>query len=280
MKGVILAAGYGTRFLPASKTVPKEMFPLIDRPAIAFIVEEFINSGITEILIVSSRRKKVLEDYFDREIELEEALGETPRAALLTPPRARFTFVRQQAMRGTGDALLLCEDFAAGGPLVIAYPDDLVFAETPLTRQLITCRQDAAESVLAVMPVPEEETHRYGIVEADEAGRVARLVEKPAPGTARGNLAQIGRYIITPELFPLLKEEREKNPAGEYYQINPLNTLAARGRVRALAFAGQRLDIGQPEGYLEAILEYALTRPDLRPGLARTLGRIGDKLKE
>ena len=280
MKGVIIAAGYGTRFLPATKTVPKEMFPLIDRPAIDFIVQEFIDSGITEILIVSSRRKKVLEDYFDREVELESVFlrEKSPKLDKITPPRANFTFIRQQRMRGTGDALLACENFAGGEPLVVAYPDDLVFSKTPLTRQLMEGRDTEGDSVMAVMRVPEEETHRYGIVEADESGLVSGIVEKPAPGTAAGNRALIGRYIITPDIFPLLREERDKNPEGEYYQIDPVNRLAEKGRVRAVEFEGLRLDTGAPAGYLRAIMEYALMREELKPALREAIEAIRPEL--
>jgi len=280
MKAVIIAAGYGTRFLPATKTIPKEMFPLIDRPAIDFIVQECIDSGIEEILIISSRRKKVLEDYFDREIELENVFqaGNSPELEKINPPAARFTFIRQQRMRGTGDALLACENFAAGEPLVVAYPDDLVFGPLPLSRQLIECRSSDRDCVLAVMRVPGEDTHRYGIVESGPDGQVRRIVEKPAPGTATCNLALIGRYIITPEIFPLLREEQKKNPEGEYYQIDPMNRLAERGVVRAVEFKGQRLDTGAPEGYLRAVLEYALMREDLRPTLKQAVEALSRRL--
>jgi UTP--glucose-1-phosphate uridylyltransferase len=266
MKGLILAAGYGTRFLPATKTLPKELFPLVDRPAIHFLVEEFIASGITEILIITSRRKKALEDYFDREIELEETFrreGRDDRLALIAPPRAKISFIRQQAMRGTGDALLLAREFAGGDPLCVAYPDDLVFGETPLAAQLAACLTAEVGTVLAVMDVPDDERGRYGIVTADASMRVSSIIEKPRPGQTTSNLALIGRYFLAPEAFPLLEEERRKHPNGEYYQIDPVNTLAAAGKVAACRFHGLRLDVGEPLGYLAALVEYALRRDDL-----------------
>lgn len=266
MKGVIIAAGYGTRFLPASKTIPKEMFPLIDRPAISFIVDEFLASGIRDILIVSSRRKKALEDYFDREAELESVFlkeGKLDKLDKIRPQDANFYFVRQKAMRGTGDALLLSEQFAAGDTICVAYPDDIVFGKRPLAQQLQECRESPEQCVLAVMEVDPGEAHRYGIVELQDRDRVRRVVEKPPPGTAPSNLAVIGRYLVTAEIFPLLKEERKKHPDGEFYQVEPVNKLAGAGKVRVCPLAGQRLDIGEPLGYLKAITQYALQRDDL-----------------
>ncbi len=269
MKGVIVAAGYGTRFLPASKTVPKEMFPLIDKPAIAFIVEEFIEAGIKEILIISSRRKKSLEDYFDREIELETVFtkeGQSEKLEKIRPDDALIYFVRQKEMRGTGDALLLAESFAGNEPLCIAYPDDIVFSQKPLAAQLEEAMTNKNQAILGVMEVPFEETDRYGIVEITN-DKVTKIIEKPAKGTAPSNQAVIGRFIIPPEIFPLLKEERKKSPTGEFYHIDPLNILAKQGLVKSLPFEGLRVDVGDQLGYVKAIIEYGLMRDDLKEPL-------------
>lgn len=268
MKGVIVAAGYGTRFLPATKTVPKELFPLVDKPALAFLVDEYLAAGIDELLVITSRRKKALDDWFDREVELEGVFtreGKAARLAQIAPPAARVSFARQHTMRGTGDALLLAESFAAGEPLLVAYPDDLVFGPDPLAAQLARAATAPDECLLAVMQVPMEETERYGVVRlaAGSADRVAEVVEKPARGTAPSNLAVIGRFVLAPEIFPLLRAERDKHPDGEFFHIGPLNTLAAAGKVRAVPFTGLRLDIGEPLGYLAASVEYALSRPEL-----------------
>lgn len=278
MKGVIVAAGYGTRFLPASKTIPKEMFPLIDKPAIAFIVEEFIASGIKEILIISSRRKKSMEDYFDREIELETVFtkeGNNEKLEKIKTDDALIYFVRQKEMRGTGDALLLAESFAGDEPLCIAYPDDIVFSKKPLAAQLEAAMGNKNEAILGVMQVPFAETDRYGIVEVDNQ-QVSKIIEKPPAGTAPSNQAVIGRFIIPPSIFPLLKEEKEKNPSGEFYHIDPLNILAKQGLVKAIPFEGLRVDVGDTLGYVKAIIEYGLMRDDIKEPLQDFLDKKGN----
>jgi len=277
MKGVIVAAGYGTRFLPASKTIPKEMFPLIDKPAIAFIVEEFIESGIKEILIISSRRKKSMEDYFDREIELETVFtkeGQKEKLKKIRPNDALIYFIRQQEMRGTGDALLLAESFAGNEPICIAYPDDIVFSKKPLAAQLEAAMTSQNQAILGVMEVPFEETDRYGIVEINDR-KVTQIIEKPPKGTAPSNHAVIGRFIIPPEIFPLLKKEREKSPTGEFYHIDPLNILAKKGLVKSHPFEGLRVDVGDTLGYVKAIIEYGLMRDDIKEPLQEFLNDKG-----
>lgn len=265
MKGVIIAAGYGTRFLPGTKTIPKEMFPLVNKPAIAFIIEEFAAAGIRDVLIVTSRRKKALDDYFDREIELETVFLKEGRANLLAaiaPPDMSILFARQQAMRGTGDALLLAEAFAAGGPICVAYPDDLVLGADPLAAQLMRASTGPDECVLGVMPVPRQDVCRYGIIAPGRDMRVESVIEKPPVEKAPSELAIIGRFILPSAIFPLLHAERDKNPAGEFYHIDPVNILARAGKVRYAPFTGMRLDVGEPLGYVKATIEYALTMPE------------------
>lgn len=277
MKGVIIAAGYGTRFLPATKTIPKEMFPLIDKPAIAFVVEEFIQSGITDILIVSSRRKKSLEDYFDREVELESVFTKENQAKKLEkikPYRANFHFVRQQEMKGTGDALLLAEQFAGNDPICVAYPDDLVFGGQPLAKQLFDGVDGPNQSAIAVMDVPDEETHRYGIAAMDAEGMIRDMIEKPAPGKAPSNTALIGRYLLTPDIFPLLHEERKRSTGGEVFQTGPMCKMAHNGQIKGIKFSGERLDVGEPLGYLKAIIKYGLSKTEYKSELMTWLQSV------
>lgn len=270
VKGVIVAAGYGSRFLPVTKTIPKEMLPLIDKPAIAFIVDEFLQSGIREILIISSRRKKALEDYFDREVELEQVFtSETKTEALekIDPGPAQMFFTRQQVMNGTGHALLLAEAFTADSPFVVAYPDDLVFSKTPLSRQLIEAYKSSDKSVLAVKNLIDEDVSRYGVIDpatSNNPYQVRRLVEKPPPGKEPSHLVSFGRYLFKPQIYEHLREGLKHHTGGEYYHVPAINALAAEGRMVALDFEGDRLDTGDPVGFLEATCRYALSHPKYR----------------
>lgn len=282
MYGIIVAAGYGTRFLPVTRTVPKEMLPLIDKPSIAFVVDEFIASGIEDIIIITSRRKKVLDDYFDRDVELESVFvreGRTDKLALAAPPKARFSFVRQTEMRGTGHALLQAAPLLGSGPCVVAYPDDLHFGWTggpagqpgvlPLAGQLMAMYRKTGCSVLATCHEPGD-VSRYGVIDPDPDGiHVRGFVEKPAVGTEPSHEISIGRYLYTPEFFQLLAEGWAKHEKGEYYHMYAIDRLIAKGRMAWSPVAGLRLDTGEPAGYLEAILTYARTRPELRAVLGR-----------
>ncbi len=267
MKGLILAAGYGTRFLPVTKTIPKEMLPLLDKPSIAFIVDEFIASGIEDIVIITSRRKKALEDYFDREMELESvftAEGALNKLVAIKPPEAHFTFIRQQKMLGTGHALLTTRAVIGQEPFVVAYPDDLHFGVPPLARQLIDTHKETGCTVLSTIHNPVD-LERYGILDIDPDGfHVKDIVEKPAPGTAPSKEATIGRYLYTPEIFEFLEEGWKKHTGGEYYHTYALKKLMYSGQVVYRQCVGERLDTGTPAGYLRAILKYAATVPEYR----------------
>ncbi len=267
MKGVIVAAGYGTRFLPVTKTVPKEMLPLLDRPSIGFIVEEFAASGIREILIISSRRKKALEDYFDREAELEavfRAEGKEAQLAAIRPPDVEIFFVRQQEMRGTGHALLLTRSFVGNEPFVVAYPDDLHFGEVPLARQLIETWEQTGCSVLATLHDPPN-LNSYGVVDpAPDGLHVRTIIEKPAAGTEPSREASIGRYLYTPDLFEFLQEGWDRHSEGEYFHTYALQKLMERNRVVFRRTEGERMDIGTPDGFLRALLSYASRFPEYR----------------
>jgi len=285
MKGIIVAAGYGTRFLPVTKTIPKEMLPLLDKPSIAFIIEEFITSGIEEILIISSRRKKSLEDYLDREMELEALFtreGNREALELVRPYPAHFTIVRQTEMLGTGHALLLARGFAAGEPVVVAYPDDIHFGDEPLTAQLTERYRETGKTVLATLFDPPE-LNRYGVLSLDEEGTgVTDIVEKPAPGTEPSREASIGRYLYTPEFFSLLQEGWEKHlkskRTGEYYHTYALKRLMTMGKVTYCRTRGERLDTGTPAGYLRAILRYAARDGRYASVLQEEAARLKDVL--
>jgi UTP--glucose-1-phosphate uridylyltransferase len=292
IRGVILAAGYGTRFLPATKTVPKEMLPIVDVPSIQLVVDEFIASGIRDVLVITSRRKKALEDYFDRDAELEsvfhreEAGGKLARIA---PPPVNVSFVRQQEMRGTAHALMLCEGFAGRSPFVVAYPDDLM-PEPPCARQLIETWQETVSPerphgccVLSVLDMPGQDVSRYGVVDPelrDGQMFVLRMVEKPSPGAEPSRLVSLGRYLYTPDIFPVLHELAAQPRLGEFYQTEPINTLAVRGLVVARAYGGRRYDTGEPIGYVKTIVELALARSDLRDELTEFLKDLWSKRTE
>ncbi|MBI9106259.1 MAG: UTP--glucose-1-phosphate uridylyltransferase [Spirochaetales bacterium] len=274
MKGLIVAAGYGSRFLPVTKTIPKEMLPLIDKPSIAFIVEEFIASGINEILIITSRRKKVLEDFFDREVELEgvfSAEGDADKAKKIAPYEAKIFFVRQQEMMGTGHALMQARPMMGNEAFVVAYPDDLHFGDKPLAGQLIEKYNETGCSVMATIHNPPN-LERYGILKlADDNLHVTDIVEKPAPGSEPSQEASIGRYLYTPEIFDYLEEGWAAHKGGEYYHTYALNKMMREGRVVYKETEGERLDTGAPEGYLRAILRYAAQNPELSAVLKEEL---------
>lgn len=284
MKGVIIAAGYGTRFLPVTKTVPKEMLPIIDRPAIDFIVSEFIQSGIKEILILTSRRKKALDDYFDRESELEEVFmreGNAGKLAKIAPPEADIFFRRQTEMKGTGHALLQVRAFVGNEPFVVAYPDDLHMGDIPLAAQLIKKYEETGCNVMSALHNPPH-LERYGILKLDsDNSHVLDIVEKPAPGTEPSQEASIGRYLFTPDIFPFLEEGWEKHcqsgNAGEYFHVYALKKLMDQKKVVCAVIEGERLDTGTPAGYLSAIIRYAYENPEYRKVIKEEVERLEGK---
>jgi UTP--glucose-1-phosphate uridylyltransferase len=278
MKGVIVTAGYGTRFLPVTKTIPKEMLPLVTRPAIDFIVDELVASGVTEILFITSRRKKSLEDYFDRESELEavfQAAGDMKKLRAITPPKAHFYFVRQPEMRGTGHALLLARSFVGRDPFVVAYPDDLHIGSPPLARQLIEAWEKTGCTVLATLHDPPQ-LNRYGVIEIAQDGvHVSNIVEKPEPGKEPSREASIGRFLYTSDFLDLLEAEWGRHGTGEFFHTPAVLALARQGRVVFHRMQGERLDTGEPAGYLEAIIRYAKTVPELNRVLSQFLAVHG-----
>ena len=283
MKGVILAAGYATRFLPASKTIPKEMFPLIDRPAIDFIVQEMADSGIRDILLVSSRRKKVMEDYFDREVELSSAFSksnEFEKLEVIKPIEANIFTLRQQHMMGTGNALMLVEPFVDNEPFVVAYPDDIVLGEKPLSKQLIETWEKTGSTVLAVKQMQEDQLSRYGVIEPENSGKimqVKKMVEKPKQGAAPSRFVSFGRYLYTSDLFDALKtSDKNHSHRGEFTQTEAINHLAANGMVSAVEFEGTRYDLGEPLGFLTSAMQIGLMRPEYKKPLLDEMRRMID----
>jgi UTP--glucose-1-phosphate uridylyltransferase len=274
-KAVILAAGYGSRFLPITRTVPKEMLPVGTRPALDLVVDELVQAGITDLLVITSRRKKVLEDWFDRTPELETTFaGNESKLRHLATPLIRTQFVRQAQMLGTGHALLLARTFAGPDPVVVCYPDDL-FGPPNVTAQLIATHAQTGACVLAVRDLGEADVSRYGVVAVhdreDGAMGVSGFVEKPAPGTEPSKLVSLGRFVYTPQMFDLLEEGLALHTTGEYYHVHALEALAAQGRLVAHVVASTHHDTGEPGGYLRTVITHALADPDQGPALAAWL---------
>lgn len=278
-KGVILCAGHGTRLLPASKAQPKETFPLVDRPIIHYIVEEALDSGLDQIIMVTSAAKRALEDYFDRAPALEKALedkgdAERLRAIVDAAEMADIVFLRQKQQKGIGHAVALTEQVIRDEPFVLFFPDDVILAKTPVARQLIDVYERYGGSVLAVQRVPAEEVASYGVIDGEPAGehvfRVRGLVEKPKAGEAPSNLGIVGRYVLTPQIFGAL---RRTSPGigGELQITDAIATMLAEQPVFACEFEGKRFDTGRPLGLLQASIEIGLLHPEIGPHLRQYL---------
>jgi UTP--glucose-1-phosphate uridylyltransferase len=278
-KAVIPAAGLGTRFLPATKAIPKEMLPIVDVPVIQLIVEEAVQSGIEQIVIVTSGAKRAIEDHFDYAYELESRLAQAGKQADVDSIRAiaesaRFTFVRQGQPLGNGHAVLCAREVVGDEPFAVLWGDDLARAEIPVCRQLIDVYERQHGSVLAVMPIEGDDISRYGVIAgeriAERTHRVTDLVEKPPPGQAPSNLAAVKEYILTPAIFDILAET-PRGQGGEIWLADAIRELARREPVFAYEFIGERYDPGNRLGYLKATVEYALARDDVGPQFRRYL---------
>ncbi len=285
-KAVIPAAGLGTRFLPASKSVPKEMLPLVDKPVIQYIVEGAVSAGIEEVIVVTSAAKRAIEDHFDRFWELEDRLAKAGKKDLLAEvirpaEMARFVYVRQGAPLGNGHAVLVAKDVVGDEPFVMLWGDDLVLGEPPLVQQLVAAYERTGGSVVAVMAVPPESASQYGVIEVAERlderlSRVSRIVEKPPVAQAPSNLASVAGYLLTPDVFGYL-ESTGAGHGGEIWLADAVQKIAEKGQLFALEFEGQRYDAGNKQEFLQATVDIALSRPDLaaelREYLERRLGR-------
>ena len=271
-KAVIPAAGLGTRFLPATKACPKEMLPIVDKPTIQYIIEEALASGITDILIISGRTKRAIEDHFDRSPELEENLVEHGKEELLKMVKdignINIHFVRQKEPLGLGHAILCAKRFVGYEPFAVLLGDDVVYNdEYPCLKQLIDVYNVTGGSVLGCQTVPQEKVSAYGIVDSIPTDnkrifKVKDMVEKPAVDEAPSRLAVLGRYVITPEIFRIL-DHTEPGKGGEIQLTDALKVLARQQDMYAYDFIGRRYDVGDKQGYLEAQVEYALRREDL-----------------
>ena len=275
-KAVIPAAGFGTRFLPATKATPKEMLPIVDKPTIQYSVEEALASGIEEILIISGHAKRAIEDHFDSAPVLERELEEKGKDDLLAIVREtadiNVHYIRQKKMRGLGDAILCAKSFMAGEPFAVLLGDDVVYADAtkgqqPALRQLIDVYDAYGGSVLGCQQVAPEKVSSYGIVAGKEIAdskllKVSDMIEKPELSEAPSNIAVLGRYIISPTIFELL-EHTAPGKGGEVQLTDALKQLALVEPVWAYCFEGKRYDVGDKLGFLKATVEFALRRPDL-----------------
>lgn len=271
-KAIIPAAGLGTRFLPATKSQPKEMLPIIDKPTIHYIVEEAVASGIEEILIVTSRTKKAIEDYFDKSIELEIELENKEKQELLDTVKkisdiANIYYIRQKEPKGLGHAILTTKSFVGNEPFAVLLGDDVITSETPVLKQMIDVYEKYQSSIIGVQSVNWEDVHKYGIISGkfidNRISKIEYMVEKPLKSNAPSNLAVLGRYIITPDIFPIL-ENQEAGSGGEIQLTDALCKLAKTKSIYSYDFIGKRYDIGNKIGFLQANIEFALSRNDLK----------------
>ncbi|UTE79284.1 UTP--glucose-1-phosphate uridylyltransferase GalU [Rossellomorea sp. KS-H15a] len=278
-KAIIPAAGLGTRFLPATKAMPKEMLPIVDKPTIQYIVEEAIEAGIEDIIIVTGKGKRAIEDHFDSAPELEQNLLEKEKFALLEEVQKATNlvdihYIRQKSPQGLGHAVLCAKKFIGDEPFAVLLGDDIVQSDRPCLKQLMEQYEKLESSVIGVMSVPESETHRYGVInpleQIDRLYQVKEFVEKPKQGTAPSNKAIIGRYVFTPQIFKFL-EEKEVGAGGEIQLTDAIEKLNQIQRVFAYEFEGNRYDVGEKLGFVQTTLEFALQKEELREDLIESM---------
>jgi UTP--glucose-1-phosphate uridylyltransferase len=286
-KAIIPAAGLGTRFLPATKAMPKEMLPIVDKPTIQYIVEEAVASGIEDIIIVTGKGKRAIEDHFDYAPELEQNLLEKGKVELLNKVQystnlANIHYIRQKEPKGLGHAVWCARKFIGDEPFAVLLGDDIVQSDTPCLKQLMNQFEETNNSIIGVQTVPMEETNRYGIIgPAFQDGRlyqVENFVEKPAIGTAPSNLAIMGRYILTPEIFSML-DQQEVGAGGEIQLTDAIQQLNQIQQVFAYDFEGKRYDVGEKFGFVKTTIEFALQNPSLRDETLSFISEILDAQK-
>ncbi|TBL78320.1 UTP--glucose-1-phosphate uridylyltransferase GalU [Paenibacillus thalictri] len=274
-KAIIPAAGLGTRFLPATKAQPKEMLPIVDKPAIQYIVEEAIASGIEDIMIVTGRNKRAIEDHFDKSVELEAMLEEKGSKELLrivqeVSTLADVHYIRQKQPLGLGHAVLTARKFIGNEPFAVLLGDDIMIAEPPFLQQMMDVHEETGTSVIAVTEVPWDDVDKYGIVSPKDNGSTYRyiedLVEKPDRGQAPSNMAVVGRYCLTPDIFEIL-ENCQPGRGGEIQLTDALRILNGEQPMIAYPLQGKRYDVGDKLGFIEATIEFALERPELKDEL-------------
>lgn len=271
-KAIIPAAGLGTRFLPATKAQPKEMLPIVDKPTIQYIIEEAVASGIEEILIITGRNKKSIEDHFDKSVELEMELEKSGKQEMLELVRGisdmvDIHYIRQKEPRGLGHAINCAKSFVGNEPFAVMLGDDVVDSEVPCLKQLINCFNEYKTTILGVQTVEFENVNKYGIIDGlpieNRVYKVKKLVEKPSVEEAPSNIAILGRYIITPQIFKIL-ENTKPGKGNEIQLTDALETLIKNEAMYAYNFEGRRYDVGDKLGFLEATVEFALKREGLR----------------
>lgn len=280
-KAIIPAAGLGTRFLPATKAMPKEMLPIVDRPTIEYIVEEAIESGIEDIIIVTGKGKRAIEDHFDRNFELEQHLKEKGKFDLLEKvnksSNVNIHYIRQKEPKGLGHAIWCARKFIGNEPFAVLLGDDIVQATVPCTKQLIEQYARTNSSIIGVQHVLDEETNRYGIIDPisneDRMYQVRQFIEKPQLGTAPSNLAIMGRYVLTPEIFPFL-ERQEIGAGGEIQLTDAIQKLSEIQPVHAYNFEGKRFDVGEKLGFILTTIEFALHNDELASEVRKILERF------
>ena len=283
-KAIIPAAGLGTRFLPATKAQPKEMLPIVDKPTLQYIIEEAINSGIEEILIITGRNKKSMEDHFDKSVELELELEAKGKDELLKEVRkisemANIHYIRQKEPKGLGHAIHCAKSFIGNEPFAVLLGDDIVYAEKPCLKQMIEVYDEYKTTILGVQGVPAKDVDKYGIISGmkieDRVYKVKGLVEKPKVDEAPSNIAILGRYIINPAIFDIL-EHTAPGKGGEIQLTDALKELATVEAMYAYNFKGKRYDVGDKSGFLKATVEYALRRDNLKDDFMEYLKGIVD----
>lgn len=281
-KAIIPAAGLGTRFLPATKAMPKEMLPIVDKPTIQYIVEEAVASGIEDIIIVTGKGKRAIEDHFDTSFELEYNLNEKGKFRLLEEVRkssemADIHYIRQKEPKGLGHAIWCARKFIGDEPFAVLLGDDIVESEVPCLKQMINVFEEHKASVVGVQPVDWNEVSRYGIVDPsviqDRVYLANQLVEKPETGKAPSNLAIMGRYILTPAIFGILEEQRV-GVNGEIQLTDAISRLGESERILAYNFEGTRHDVGEKMGFIQTTIHYALENSELRDELLRYMTEI------
>ena len=281
-KAVITAAGWGTRFLPITRSQPKEMLPLINKPLIQYAVEEAVSSGIEQIILITALGKHAIEDYFDRSFELEYVLEHKGATKLLREMRelsdlANICYLRQKEQRGLGHAILIAKDIIADEPFAVLLPDDIIDSKVPALKQMIEVYEQYRASVIAVERVKSQDTVKYGIIEPDRISdhlyRVLSLVEKPEPPEAPSDLGIVGRYVLVPEIFDAL-EATLPGKSGEIQLTDALELLLKQQEVNAYEFEGVRYDTGTPLGWLEATIALALKHPDIGQRLREYLRHL------
>lgn len=273
-KAIIPAAGLGTRFLPATKAMPKEMLPIVDKPTIQYIVEEAIASGIEDIIIVTGKGKRAIEDHFDHAFELEETLlknGKTDMLdSVLQTSKVEIHYIRQKQPLGLGHAIWSARKFIGDEPFAVLLGDDIVENDEPGLHQLMNQHEQVGKSVIGVKQVSDEDTQRYGIIDPVSVDgkliEVNKFVEKPVAGTAPSNYAIMGRYVLTPEIFEFLGEH-QLGAGGEIQLTDAIQKLNEKESVYAYEFDGRRFDVGEKFGFIETTIEFALKRPELREQL-------------